>query len=557
MEEYNVHIVNINKDIKVGEHTDFIELSKRFADCVSGNIVAARVNNSIVPLYRTVNDDCDVEFIDITHPEGFRIIKRTCSYIMFAAIYELYGTKAVAWVQHSLNNNYYCKLENIEPTDEVLAEIKAKMQEIINSDYRIEHISCELEDAIEIFRKYNLDHRVRSLKYIKSNRVTLYKLNNYYDYMYGIMAPSSGYIRSFNIVKANEGFLLCMENPKKIGEINTPSLYPKMAQIFSEFKKQAWIMGIKSVAELNECICRDKISDLILLCEALHEKKVAAIADEIYMSNKRIVLIAGPSSSGKTTFSRRLGIQLRVLGLKPHIITLDNYYKPREEIATDETGKKNFEDIEALDIEGFNNDLLDILAGKEVATPVYDFALGRSGNQFINIKLEKDEVLVIEGIHGINEKLTAKIPASDKYKIYISAITQINIDEHNRISTTDTRLIRRMVRDHYFRGFNAKDTIDMWQDVLAGERKNIFPYQEQADVMFNSALIYELGVLKPFVEPILLDIDKTAPAYIEAQRILNFLNSFLTINDNDIPANSLIREFIGDCIFYRNKGSQH
>jgi uridine kinase len=551
-----IHIINSNSYIELNEEITLAELSLR-CGYKAKKFIAAIIDNSVTALTSVVKNECTIKFIDITDTEGYRVYSRTCEYIMFAAIYELFGKEAVTWIHHSVNNNLYCSISNIKFSENKLKSIKNKMRELINEDLPIERIPMNLENAATAMEAVGLIQRKNSLKYAKSDHLSIYKLNNYYDNMYGIMAPTTGYIEQFDLIMANDGFLLQFENPSNPGTLNAPILYPKLTQIYTEYEKWSRLMGINTVAMLNDIVSRDEIKEVILLCEALHEKKIADIASDIYKSGKRIVLIAGPSSSGKTTFAKRLSIQLRVMGLKPNIISMDNYYKSRDQILTDENGKKNFEDIEALDIELFNSNLIDILAGKEVATPIYDFALGRSGNNFVNIKLDEKSVLVIEGIHGINEQVTPKIPREEKYKIYISALIQLNLDEHNRIATTDTRLIRRMVRDHYFRGFSGISTLDMWNSVLIGEQKNIFPYQEEADVMFNSALVYELGVLKPLVEPILFNIGKDEPSYHEAKRLLSLLNNFLTINENDIPSNSLLREFIGDSIFYRTKGTQH
>jgi uridine kinase len=364
------------------------------------------------------------------------------------------------------------------------------------------------------------------------------------------MVPNTSYLKVFKLMPFNDGFILQFEAPERVGQLNEAKVYPKWAQVFDEYSKWSRIIGVETVGSLNESVCRGESRDIIWTAEGLHEKKIADIADKIANKGRRLVMIAGPSSSGKTTFAKRLCIQLKVAGLKPYSISLDDYYRNRDDIEPEPDGTRNFERLEALDVKLFNEDLQNLLEGKTVQLPTFNFLTGRREYKGNHISLGEGEVLVIEGIHGINEKLTPTIDRSDKFKVYISALTQLNLDEHNRISTTDTRMIRRIVRDNQFRGFDAKSTIDIWPTVLTGEEMNIFPYQEEADAMFNSALVYELSVLKSFVEPALFGIDKNEREYSEAKRLLNFLNNFITISPSDIPTNSIMREFIGGSCFY-------
>ncbi len=551
MKKYNIHIQNTNEDISVLENTTLLSLSKSYSHALEGTPIVAMVDNALTPLNAFVNSDCSVEFLDITHPEGFRVYQRTCAFIMFTAIYSLFGTKYNAWVKHSINKNYYCSFKDADASEEVLNQIKAKMRAIIDSDFAIEKIIVSIDEAMDIFKEYKFEHICKSIKYIKASNVSLYSLNGFFDYDNGCMAPSTGFIKYFDITKSGTNFVLQFENPSQIGTVNPHVSFPKLTSIYNEYEYWAEILGIHTVGSLNDIICAGNIEELILICEALHEKKIAYIADSIFRDDKKLVLIAGPSSSGKTTFAKRLSIQLRANGLMPMVISLDDYYRNRKDIPVEENGLRNYENIESLDLELFNKNLVDILAGKAVKTPLYNFHTGMRSKETKLIKLGTNDVLLIEGIHGINEKLTYKIPRDQKFKIYISALTQLSIDEHNRIATTDTRLIRRIVRDHYFRGFSAASTIEMWANVLTGEEKNIFPYQEDTDVIFNSALAYEISVLKPLVEPLLFDIDRGDVCYREANRLLNFLNNFLTVSSAEIPTNSLLREFLGNSIFYK------
>lgn len=549
MKYFNVNIVNIKKDVRVDSNTSLLQLSKLYKDAAKYPILAAKVDNIERDLNFRINDDCNVEFMDITSKLGFRVYQRSAIFIMLASVRKILGRGAVVWVEHTINENYFCTIRGMEITKDLLNKIKTEMREMVKSDFPIEKLQVTVSEAEEIFTANNLINCKKELKYIKATSVSLYKINDYYDYLYGTMVPSTKYIEIFDLVKHSDGFVLQFESCKNPGTLNTYLKYPKLTNIFKEYNKWSEILNVSAVCSLNDAISNGEIKELILIAEALQEKKIAQIADEIHKSGKKFVFIAGPSSSGKTTFSKRLCVQLKVIGIKPHMISLDDYYKPREEIPFEEDGTKNFENINTLEIEKLNNDLIALKKGEEVETPLYDFTTGESKTKGKKIKLQEDDVLIIEGIHGLNDALTPRIQGEDKFKIYISALTQLNIDEHNRISTTDTRLIRRIVRDHFFRGFSASSTINMWHKVLKGEEENIFPFQENADVTFNSALIYEMCVLKVIAEPLLFNLDKSESGYTEAKRLLNLLNSFLAINPQDIPTNSLIREFLGGSCF--------
>ena len=550
MESYKVYVINAQKEVTVDERTTLLDLSKDYVSYMKSDILMACVDNEIKDLGTKIGSDCAVEFFDITSKLGYEVYQRSVSLLMFAAANELYGDKIEIWVEHTINKNYYCEMLGMEPTEEVLKKIENKMHDMVQADYDIERLILGIDEGRDIFGRYSRESTLKTLRFVKANNITIYKLGKFYDYLYGVMVPSTSCLKIFKLTKFNDGFMLRFEVPEKPGTLNEEEPYPKLAHVFEECTKWSRILGVDTVGSLNESICRGEAKEIIWTAEALHEKKIAYIADRIAQKGKRLVMIAGPSSSGKTTFSKRLCIQLKAVGLKPHVISLDDYYLNRDEMQPDENGVYNFECLESLDVKLFNEDLKKLLSGERVNLPTFNFVTGRREYKGRGIALVDGEVLVIEGIHGINERLTPDIDRSEKFKIYISALTQLNLDEHNRISTTDTRMIRRIVRDNLFRGTDAKGTIDMWPTVLEGEEMNIFPYQEEADVMFNSALVYELSVLKTFVEPVLFKIDKSEREYTQARRLLNFLNNFVAINPSDIPSNSLLREFIGGSCFY-------
>lgn len=549
MKHFNVNIVNLKKEVKVDSNTTLLQLSKQYKEATEYPILVAKVDNIERDLNYRINNECNIEFMDITSKLGFRVYQRSAIFIMLAAVKKVLGKGAVVWVEHTINDNFFCTIRGVEVTKEILIKIKNEMREMVKSDFPIEKLQVSVPEAEEVFTANNLINCKKELKYIKATSVSLYKVNDYYDYLYGTIVPSTKYIRLFDLIKHSDGFVLQFESSKKPNTLNEYLEYSKLTNIFKEYNKWSEILNVSAVCNLNDAISNGNIKELILIVEALQEKKIAQIADEIQKSGKKFVFIAGPSSSGKTTFSKRLCVQLKVIGLKPNIISLDDYYKKREDIPFEEDGTRNFEKLDTLEIDRLNNDLLKLKDGEEVETPLYDFYTGEPKPVGRKIKLENDDVLIIEGIHGLNDALTPKIHSEDKFKIYISALTQLNIDEHNRISTTDTRLIRRIVRDHFFRGFSANGTINMWHKVEKGEQENILPFQENADVTFNSALIYEMCVLKVFAEPLLFNMDKSESCYTEAKRLLNLLNSFLAINPQDIPNNSLLREFIGGSCF--------
>lgn len=540
---YNESELNVEKGTKI------IDIFEQQVENSNRDIIGCRFNNEIKSLDYEIKEDGEVKLIDGTDRDGKRIYTRGLIYIMSKAFSELYKD-ALITVNYQLSNSMLCEIENMEVTEEMISKIKAKMQEIIDKDLKIHKVMMTKQDA-KIFyeREKTLKGRLQ-LEIKDKPEVMLYYCENYYNYFYGVMPISTGYIKTFDIIRYGRGVLLrypSRQNPHKLGEFIAK---PKMLKALDEYEDLHRVLNINTVYKLNKQVKEDKIRETILVDEALHEKKIANIADEIARrKNVKMVLIAGPSSSGKTTFAKRLGIQLRVNGLKPFTISVDNYFVERENTPKDENGNYNFESIDAIDLELFNKNLQGLIRGEEVELPTFDFLQGRKIFNGKKKKLANDEILVIEGIHCLNDKLTSYIPKDVKFKVYISALTVLNIDYYNRISTTDTRLIRRIVRDYNYRGYSALHTLRMWESVIKGENLNIYPYQETADAMFNTSLVYELGVLKDYAMPLLAEIDNTYPEYSEAKRLHRMLSYFESISAKDIPNQSLIREFIGGSIF--------
>jgi len=477
---------------------------------------------------------------------------RTLQFIFIKTVYDLYPN-AVLEIEHSLSKGIYGEIYKEQKLNEKDVEkIKSKMNEIIEKNYNINKVILYKDEAIEIFRSYGLEDKCRILKYSRDSKVELYELGGRYDYFYGPMAFSTGVIKVFNLIYYSPGFILMPpkeNNPKEVIEFVDQK---KLAKIFREAEDWARILQIKDLGALNHNVANREIVDMVRIAEALHEKKVAYIADMIKdRETVKIVLIAGPSSSGKTTFTRRLAIQLRVNGLIPVSISLDDYFLNRENTPRDENGDYDFESIYALDLDLFNDNLRDLLEGKEVKVPQFNFFTGSRSWHEKPLIIPENGIILIEGIHGLNEMLTSSISKENKFKIYISALTQLNLDNHNRIATTDVRIIRRIVRDYLSRGYGAEDTLKMWPSIRRGEEKNIFVFQEESDVMFNSNLIYELCVLKKYAEPELRKINEDSPVYYEALRLKSFLGLIKDLEGDLVPDNSILREFIGGSCFYK------
>lgn len=508
-------------------------------------IVACKYNNEVRSLLQVIEEDATVELIDLTQKDGMRIYIRGVLYIMAKAITKLYP-EALLTVKYQLSNAMYCEIDNLKIDQAMLESIKQEMQRIVDQDLSIRKVKMTLEEAEQFYEKEDTLRGRIQINSAAEYGASLYYCEDYFDYFFGVMPTTTGLIKIFDIEKYTEGFIIRYPNRRSPMELGKFVETKKLASTLEEYEDIYNLLGITTVYKLNKELEKDKAKDAIVLSEALHEKKIALLADKIAKDrNVKVVLIAGPSSSGKTTFAHRLGVQLRLNGIKPVTISVDNYFVERNQNPKDEFGNYDFECIEALDTKLFNDHLVKLLNGEEVEMPTFDFKVGTKKYEGNKLKLAPDEVLVIEGIHCLNDKLTEAIPKSQKYKIYISALTVLNIDYHNSISTTDTRLIRRIVRDNQYRGYSAKHTIKTWYSVNRGEEKYIYPFQEEADSMFNTSLIYELGVLKKYALPLLKEITREDPEYAEATRLIRLLSYFHEIPSDEIPKTSLLREFIG------------
>ena len=552
MGESNQIQVNVLGDIyEYPQGTTLQKIGADFQTRYPHMIIMARVNGKLRELNYVIPPDADVEFITIGDKVGEQSYRRTATLILTKAVSDVIGKDGGLIVQFSMHKGYYCEICGHMPIEEeVLEKIEKRMKELIRQNLPIKKQIVTSDEAQKIFRSNGMEAKARLLKYRRSSWVNMYQLEDISDYYYGYMAPATGYIKWFELIPFHEGFVIQMpaaEAPEILQRFE-PS-----EKIFHALKESTiWgeKIGVCNAGQLNEYICKGDITELMLVSEALQEKNISEIAEDIYNKGKRIVLIAGPSSSGKTTFSHRLSVQLRARGLKPHPIAVDNYFLDREKTPKDEQGNYNFECLEAINIKQFNDDMNGLLAGEQVELPIFNFISGKSEyGKNIYMQIGQEDVLVIEGIHCLNDALTPSIPKEDKYKVYISALTQLNLDEHNRIATTDARLLRRIVRDAAHRGTKASETIGMWYSVRRGEEVNIFPYQESADRLFNSALIYELSVLKQFAEPLLFNIRPEQKEYEEAKRLLRLLDYFVGVTSENVPKNSILREFIGGSYF--------
>lgn len=513
------------------------------------NVIACMVNNEVKPLDYVLKQNDEVELLNTSSRDGARIYTRGLLFIMGMAFNELYPEIKLT-VNFQLSSSMFCKIEKDTITEEMIKNVKARMQEIIDKNLKIKKVEMSKEEATEFLEKENTGIGKIQIENKEKETVSLYFCEEYYNYFYGVMPISTGYIKLFDIMKYHDGFLIRYPSKNKPNEIKPYQEGKKLLATLEEYDDIYRILGIATLSQLNEKIRNGEAKDIILLSEALHEKKIANIADKIIEDRKkRVILIAGPSSSGKTTFAKRLGIQLKLNGLKPKTISVDNYFVEREQTPKDEFGNYNFEALEAVDLKLLNEHLVKLLNGEEIEVPTFDFKKGTKYYTGKTMKLEDDEVLVMEGIHCLNDELTPAIDKNQKFKIYISALTVLNIDYYNRISTTDTRIIRRTVRDSQFRGYNAIKTLSSWYSISAGEEKNIFPFQEGADVMFNTSLVYEINALKKYALPLFSQIGKEEKEYAEAKRLTEFLKYFEQIDIEDIPKNSLLREFIGGGIF--------
>lgn len=536
------------------EETSYKQIAEEFQREYEHDIVLVFQDGKLQELNKKLKCDCELAFVTTADPVGHQTYKRSLCFMMVKAVHDVCGHEDVKKVRidFSVSKGYYCIVEgDVCITQEILDKVTRRMQEMVAMKMPIKKRSVHTDEAVALFDKYGMNDKKRLFEYRRVSKVNLYSMNEFEDYYYGYMVPDASYLKYFALHLYDEGFVIQM--PERKAPEQLPRFLPqqKLFQVLKESSKWGDMMGIQTVADLNDEIKHGHIQETILVQEALQEKKIAEIAETITnRPNVKFILIAGPSSSGKTTFSHRLSIQLRAHGLIPHPIAVDNYFVNREQTPRDENGDYNFECLEAIDVEQFNRDMNDLLAGKKVALPVFNFKTGKREYTGVTKKLGEQDVLVIEGIHCLNDALTYQLSRENKFKIYISALTQLNIDEHNRIPTTDGRLIRRMIRDARTRGTSAKQTIAMWPSVRKGEEQNIFPYQEEADVMFNSALIYELAVLKQYAEPILYGIPRDCEEYLEAKRLLKFFDYFVGIGSEHVPTNSLLKEFIGGGCFH-------
>ena len=546
--------VKIHDEIRQYEAgTTYLEIAKEYQKEYSHDIVLVTVDGKLQELHKKVNRDCTLNFETTACDSGHKTYKRSMSLLLVKAIYDVAEHENVDKVRihYSVSKGYYCTIEgNVVLDQQFLDQVEARMHQMVEADLPINKKSVNTDDAIATFARYGMNDKEKLFAYRRVSKVNIYSINEFEDYYYGYMVPSTGYLKYFKLYLYDDGFVLQMPEQKEPEIVPPFEPQNKLFHVLKESTSWGDMQGIETVGALNDRITKGDVREAVLVQEALQEKKIAEIAATIAARPElKFILIAGPSSSGKTTFSHRLSVQLRACGLVPHPIAVDNYFVEREENPVDENGDFDFECLEAVDVELFNRQLGDLLAGKEVVLPRFNFVTGHKEYGPDVKKLGKNDVLVIEGIHCLNPKLTQSLPDENKFKIYISALTQLNIDEHNRIPTTDGRLLRRIVRDARTRGASVARTINMWPSVRKGEEKNIFPYQEEADVMFNSALIYELAVLKPYVEALLFGVDRKAPEYVEAKRLLKFLDYFVGIGSENVPTNSLLREFIGGGCF--------
>ena len=578
MQEYSVKVTLPDGQVMAvtASESDTLEaVADRFKDYYEDDIILGIVNGRLRELNKKIKSDCELSFVTTADRDGRRTYRRSVVLLLQRAIYDVYGSMTQLHVMHSLGEGYYCQLEkavecadsqqekynedtdlqgsreNSEKsvTEHDIDRIVCSMYSFVEKDLTITKHSAKTQYAEQLFKEKGQHDKERLLHYRRSSRVNLYELDGVVDYFYGFMAPSTGMLKYFDIVPYESGFVLLFPgaNSRSVEPLVTSN---KLFHTLDDSREWSKMLGIGTIGSLNDAIAAGRGQEIMLLQEALMEQKIGNLAAQIASDDKKkFVMIAGPSSSGKTSFANRLSIQLIAKGRKPHPLSLDDYYVDRELCPKHPDGSFDFECLESIDVKLFNEDMNRLLKGEAVDMPSFNFKTGKREYRGRKLTLGADDILVIEGIHGLNDRLSQLIPPEHKFKIYISALTQLNIDEHNPLSTTDERLIRRIVRDARTRGTNAMETIAMWPSVRKGERENIFPFQEQADVMFNSALVYELAVLKVYAEPLLFGIERDCPEYLEAKRLLKLLDYFLPMPADGIPNNSLLREFVGGSCF--------
>ncbi len=533
------------KTMEIDKPITIKELLKDEIEKNEYRVVAAKFNNEYKNLQFQIKEDGIIELIDLSQKEGMKVYIRTLTYIAGKAFEKICPGEKMT-VNYQLANSMFYDADRVEIDDEFIQKMNKEMKSIVEKDLPIKQVVMNREEAKEFYERTDSSKGRLQFDLEENQEIFMYYCEDYYNYCYGTLADQTGYVNIFRVEKYNDGFLIRYPSLKTPNKLSIGRDTKKLAWALEEYEDLHRILNVNTVYKLNTAIKEDRIKDVILLAEALHEKKIADMADEIAKNRKiKMILIAGPSSSGKTTFAQRLGIQLRLNAIKPVTISVDNYFVERKDTPKDENGNYDFECLEAIDLELFNTHLTKLLHGEEVEIPEFDFLEGTKRYKGKKLKMEDDEVLVIEGIHCLNDKLTQTIPQEQKYKIYISALTVLNMDRFNRISTTDNRLLRRIVRDYQFRGYSAKHTLKAWDSVNKGEEKNIFPFQEEANCIFNTSLIYEIGALKPIVMPLLQEITKEEPEHAEAERLINLVRYFEPIPAEYVPNNSLLKEFLG------------
>lgn len=535
------------------EGTTFEDVASAYQDQYCGLIALVAADGKIRELFKPIEQDCEVKFFTLKDDVGSKTYVRTATMMLLKAIQDVAGkdfARSVR-VEFAIGRGYYVhSTANYQMEESIVSKVKERMLQMVSEKIPFQKKAYPLAKAMKLFKEQGMTDKEKLFRYRRSSYVNIYELDGYYDYYYGYMLPHTGYVKYFDLLPYDEGMMLVLPQKAQPTKVEAFADRPMLYQTLKNSQKWYEQIGIETVGDLNDRICHGSLSELILVQEAEQERKIGEIAKDIAKRDGvKFIMIAGPSSSGKTSFSHRLSIQLRTLGMVPHPIALDDYFVDREKTPRDENGDYNFECLEAIDVEQFNKDMIALLNGEAVELPSFNFKTGHREYKGNVKKLGPEDVLVIEGIHGLNDKMSYALPSQSKYKIYISALTSLNIDAHNRIPTTDGRLLRRMVRDARTRGASAKRTIEMWPSVRRGEEENIFPFQESADAMFNSVLLYELAVLKQFAEPLLFSIGPDEPEYYEAKRLLKFLDYFLGVSSENLPNNSICREFVGGSCF--------
>ena len=529
--------------------TQYLEIASDYQKEFEDDILLVRANGKLRELHKTLHGDCELSFLTARDPAGQKTYERSAVFLMLKAFYDVLPNEKIKKIQmdFALGNGIYGEFTGDAVLDDtLLSQVKERMKELCKARIPLMKRSVNTDEAVELFGRYGMYDKEQLFRFRRASRVNIYSIGNFEDYFYGYMVPDTGYVKYFDLIRQGEGFLLLLPRLNDPKKVEHPPVFQKLFTVLRDSYRWSDSIEVPNVGALNKAICEGKCLDPILMQEALQEKTIGEIAEQAAKDpKKRVVMIAGPSSSGKTTFSHRLSVQFRALGLTPHPVAVDNYFKNRSEYPKDENGQPDMEALECVDIDTLNRDINALLNGETIELPRFNFSAGKREYHGDRLTLGKQDILVLEGIHCLNDKLTSAIPQESKYKIYISALTQLNVDEHNRIPTTDGRLIRRLVRDARTRGTSALETIERWPSVRRGEDRNIFPFQESADVMFNSALLYELAVLKVYAEPLLFGIPRESPEYDEAKRILKFLDYFLPIDSEMIPKNSIVRGFIG------------